>query len=272
MRASPTCARATASSPASAAACGRCARCRAGRRTAAPPPSWAWSVATRWRRPHGGVRAGVAFDATRLIRVPGSLTDEQAAMVEPATVALHAVHRTPPASATRWSCRGADRSGCSRCSAPGPPAPAALVAVEPDRHRRELALGSAPTTRSRPAEAADAVGAGADLVFECAGVRRPSRPPSTWSAGVARSTWSACAAGPPPSSPGRGCSRRSRSSRSLGYLHHEFAESMALIADGRVRVDPLHDRTVGAGRAAGRHRAAGRRPVERRQGAGRPDA
>ena len=32
---------------------------------------------------------------------------------------------------------------------------------------------------------------------------------------------------------------------SLGYLHHEFGECMDLIADERVKVLPLHDRTVG---------------------------
>jgi threonine dehydrogenase-like Zn-dependent dehydrogenase len=32
---------------------------------------------------------------------------------------------------------------------------------------------------------------------------------------------------------------------SIGYRHDEFAEAMALIVDGRLRVDPLHDSTVG---------------------------
>ena len=31
---------------------------------------------------------------------------------------------------------------------------------------------------------------------------------------------------------------------SLGYMHHEFTDVMNLIADGRILVDPLHDKTV----------------------------
>lgn len=32
---------------------------------------------------------------------------------------------------------------------------------------------------------------------------------------------------------------------SLAYNHHDFIETMDLMADGKLNVDPLHDKTVG---------------------------
>ena len=32
---------------------------------------------------------------------------------------------------------------------------------------------------------------------------------------------------------------------SLAYNHHDFIDTMDLMADGKVKVDPLHDKTVG---------------------------
>ena len=57
---------------------------------------------------------------------------------------------------------------------------------------------------------------------------------------------------------------------SLGYLHEEFGEAMALIADGRVRVGPLHDATVGLYDLPGAIERLADDPSSARQGPGRP--
>ena len=46
-------------------------------------------------RLHGGFARAIAVDAARLYRIHPKLSDEQAAMLEPATVAVHALRKTP---------------------------------------------------------------------------------------------------------------------------------------------------------------------------------
>jgi L-iditol 2-dehydrogenase len=86
--------------------------------------------------------------------------------------------------------------------------------------------------------------AGADLVFECAGV------PSTVQQAVdlvrrgGRVNLVGLASGTATIAPGSWLVKEVSVVASLGYLHHEFGEAIALIADGSVQVAPLHDRTV----------------------------
>ena len=126
-----------------------------------------------------------------------------------------------------------------------------LIAVEPDAGRRALARALGADQALTPDEAAEALaGARADLVFECAGA-----PPAIQAAvdlvgrGGGGSTSSVSPARRR-SSPRRGRSRRSSVTGSLAYLHDESAAAMDLIADGQVRVEPLHDATVPLERAA----------------------
>ena len=96
-----------------------------------------------------------------------------------------------------------------------------------------------------PEEAKERYGQkGADLIFECAGI-----PPTIQSAvdmirrgGVVNLV--GLASGSASISPHTWLLKEATVVSSLGYMHHEFSEVMNLIADGRILVEPLHDKTV----------------------------
>ena len=195
--------------------------------------------------PHGAFAPRIALDARRLLPVAEGLTDEQAAIVEPATVALHAVRRTPAHLGDTVVVQGCGPIGlltlqCARAAGAG-----RIVAIEPNPARRELATALGADAAVSPEAAADVLGAGADLVYECAGV------PATVQravdlvrrGGVVNLV--GLASGTATIAPGAWLVKEVTVVASLGYLHHEFGEAMDLIADERVRVTPLHDSTVG---------------------------
>lgn len=227
-----------------APACGRCRSCVAGR------PAWCATafLGMNGRDPlasaHGGFAPSIAVDAARLVPVLAALSDDEAAVVEPTTVALHAVHRTPPRLGDTVVVQGCGPIGlltlqCARAAGAG-----RVVAVEPDEQRRALALALGADEAVAPGEAALAAGRNADVVYECAGV-----PVALQSAvDLVRRGGSVAlvglAAGQATVAPATWLVKEVTVTASLGYLHHEFTESMALIADGRIRVKPLHDATV----------------------------
>ncbi len=225
--------------------CGTCPACLAGRAAWCTTAFFGLAGRDGLASPHGGFAPRVAFDARRLVHVTGGLTDAQAAMVEPATVALHAVHRTPVSLGATVAIQGCGPIGlltlqCARAAGAGH-----VIAIEPDAARRALAATLGADVAVSPSEAPDAVGTGADLVFECAGV-----PPTLQAAvdltcrgGVVNLV--GLASGTATVDPGSWLRKEVTVVASIGYRHEEFAPSMGLIADGRVRVDPLHDTTVG---------------------------
>jgi (R,R)-butanediol dehydrogenase/meso-butanediol dehydrogenase/diacetyl reductase len=195
--------------------------------------------------PHGGFAPRLAVDARRLVPVVGAISDDAAAQVEPATVALHAVQRTLPHPGESVVVQGCGPIGllvlqCARALGAGH-----VVAVEPSEHRRALAAAVGAHETLSPDEArARFARAGADLVFECAGV------PATVQQAVdlvrrgGRVNLVGLASGTAPISPGAWLMKEVHVTASLGYQHHEFGEVIELLADGALRVEPLHDRTV----------------------------
>ncbi len=229
-----------------AAACGRCRECTAGRPDYCIVAFLGMVGRDALAPPHGGFAPRIAVAAARLVPVRAPLDDDAAAMVEPATVALHAVDRTPPGADEQVVVQGCGPIGllvlqCARALAPG----ARIVAVEPSPVRRELASRLGADEALAPDEAAEHFGgAPADLVLECAGV------PSTVQQAVdlvrrgGRVNLVGLAGGTATITPGSWLTKEVTVTASLGYLHHEFARTIALIADGSVRTEPLHDRTI----------------------------
>jgi (R,R)-butanediol dehydrogenase/meso-butanediol dehydrogenase/diacetyl reductase len=227
-----------------AASCGRCDPCRVGQ------PEWCLTSFLGFvgrdalAPPHGGFASHVAYDASRLIPVPAALTDEQAAIVEPATVALHAVHRTPVRLGDTVVIQGCGPIGlltlqCARANGAGH-----VVAVEPNERRRALALRLGADEAVAPVDALGAVGAGADVVFECAGVAATVQSAVDLARRGGTVNLVGFTADAATIQPATWLVKEVTVVGSLGYRSHEFGEAMGLIADGRVQVDPLHDATV----------------------------
>jgi len=225
-------------------ACGRCDPCRAGNSDYCLTAFLGMVGRDALAPPHGGFASHLALDATRLIQVTEGLTDAQAAMIEPATVALHAVHRTGMRLGATVVVQGCGPIGlltlqCARASGAG-----RIIAVEPNAGRRDMALSLGADVAVTPADALEAVGGGADLVYECAGLAATIQTGADLARQGGTVNLVGYASGTATIMPGMWLVKQLTVVGSLGYLHEEFAEAMALVLDGRLRLDPLHDATV----------------------------
>jgi (R,R)-butanediol dehydrogenase / meso-butanediol dehydrogenase / diacetyl reductase len=227
-------------------ACGDCAMCRAGH-PAWCQPSFLVQVGRDAMAPkHGAFASHLAVNASRLMAADARLTDDQAGIVEPTTVALHAVRRTPHRAGDDVVVQGAGPIGlltlqCARAAGAG-----RITVIEPVEHRRELALRLGADAAVPPEGARDQLSPnGPDVVYECAGV------PSTFQSAVdlvrrgGTVNIVGLASGTATISPAAWLIKEVTVVASLGYLHDEFRQAMDLIATGRVDVDTLHDATIG---------------------------
>lgn len=235
-----------------APACGACAECRAGATTHCTRTLMQMLGIGPLAPPHGGFASAIAVEGARLYPVHPKLTDVDAAMLEPATVAVHALRRTPLRLGDTAIVLGAGPIGllvlqCARIAGAG-----RVVVVEPEPSRAKLArsLGADtvidPNTEDVAARVRSECGAsGPDVVFECAGI------PATidQSAALVKRGGVVALVGfatlPATIAPGNWLAKEVRLIASLGYLHEEFAFTMQLIADGRLNLAPLHTGTVG---------------------------
>jgi (R,R)-butanediol dehydrogenase/meso-butanediol dehydrogenase/diacetyl reductase len=233
-------------------ACGQCAECRAGDGAHCAQVMIEMTGRGPLAPEHGGFASAIRVGAGRLYGVNDALSDIQAASLEPATVALHAVRRTPMRLGDTAVVLGAGPIGllvmqCARAAGAG-----IVVVVEPDASRAKLAsqLGASivvdPRNEDVKACVTAACGpAGADVVFECAGI------PATidQSAELVRRGGMVSLVGfatvPAEISPRTWLAKEVSLVASLGTLHEEFEMTMQLVADGRVKLEPLHTDTVG---------------------------
>ncbi len=154
--------------------CGRCAECRADLGAYC---STARSYYIGANAPaSGGFAPFMAASADRLVRVPDELTDDDAAVIEPVSVALHAVRRSRMRAGDVVCVVGCGPIGllvaqCARLAGAGK-----VIAVEPDADRRRLALDTGADVAVEPgAQMREAVneatdGLRADIAFDCAGI------------------------------------------------------------------------------------------------------
>lgn len=228
------------------AACGRCPDCIAGRTNYC---SYAFLNALGrdpLAPPHGAFAPAIAVDSLRLIKTQASLSSDQASIVEPATVAYHAVMRTLPTPGDVVIIQGCGPIGLLTLQVARAAGAGRVIAVEPNELRRAKAIAVGADEALTPDEARERFGAkGADLVFECAGV-----PPTIQSAVEfvrrgGRVNLVGLASGSATISPHLWLIKEVTFVASLAYNHHDFVETMDLMADGRIKVEPLHDKTVG---------------------------
>jgi threonine dehydrogenase-like Zn-dependent dehydrogenase len=228
--------------------CGACEECRAGFPEHCATARSAY--AGRRAPTSGGFARSMALDANRLCRLPAGVDDVQGAIVEPASVALHGVRRSRLRVGDVACVVGCGPIGlltiqCARIAGAGH-----IVAVEPDRTRREraLALGAdsafAPGAELREHLNALTSGLRADIAYDCAGVPQTLQQ----SVDLVRRGGSVCmlgvSGGEATVVPMRWMGKEVSVDTSFVFTLDEMGIVAGLIADGRLRAAELHDGTI----------------------------
>jgi (R,R)-butanediol dehydrogenase / meso-butanediol dehydrogenase / diacetyl reductase len=230
---------------ASPPSCGRCSECLAGRPAYCPVAFLGMVGRDPLAPKHGGFAKAIAVDAARLVKVHAPISDDQAAVVEPAVVALHAVGRMLPHDGETVVVQGCGPIGLLTLQCAIARGASHVVAIEPAANRRELALELGAAEAIHPSEAMDRFGRqGADLVYECAGVPATIQQAVDIARRGGRVDLVGLASGAATISPHTWLIKEITVTAAIAHLHHEVAEVIDLIADGLVRTEPLHDRTV----------------------------
>ncbi len=240
-----------------APACGACAACRAGQADRCEVAFLSALGRDAQAPAHGGFAPRIGVAASRIVHAHPSLSDVQAAQVEPTTVAFHAVRTSRIRLGDTAVVQGAGPIGLATLQWVRAAGAARVIVIEPSEQRRQLAASLGAHDVVEPgADATQLVlehthGLGADIVYECVG-----RAPAIQSAvDLARRGGAMCLIGLPHGeatiNPTTWLVKEIAVTSSLAYFHEEFEMTMAMIADGRVAVEPLHSSTVGlAGLAA----------------------
>jgi (R,R)-butanediol dehydrogenase / meso-butanediol dehydrogenase / diacetyl reductase len=230
-------------------ACGRCPECLRGLgdycRTA--------SLVARGRDPlappHGGFAGRITVQATRVMRAHPDLTDEVAAQVEPATVAFHGVRRSGITPGDTVVVQGAGPIGLLALQFARAAGAGDVLVIEPSPARRRLAAELGAINAVAPDEAAEYIldhtqGTGADVVIECTGVPRllQTAVDLARSGGVVQLL--SFLSEPATINAARWLAKQVTVVASNAFTHDDVRRSMAFLADGRVRAQPLHSRTV----------------------------
>lgn len=234
---------------AQAPGCGACRECRADL------PNYCRVARSRYSGrmspSSGGFAPFLTLDANRVVPVPDGVDAEQAALVEPASVALHAVRRSRLEIGDVTCVVGCGPIGlmviqCARVAGAG-----TIIAVEPDDARRDLAvelgadLAVAPGAELRAAVDQHTDGLRADIAFDCAGI------PATLqqSVDMVRLGGSVCVVGVTGAEatiqPMRWMMKEVSVDTSLQFTLDEMAIAAELIARGRVRTRELVAATIG---------------------------
>lgn len=231
--------------------CGSCGACWAGK-TLWCSAVFLSATGRDMKKPaHGGFAPHLAVKANRLVKANGSLSDEEAAQVEPATVAFHAVRASRIRLGDIAVVQGAGPIGLTTMQWVKAAGAGEVIVIEPNEQRRALAkeLG-ATVTSGAGAEAEQLVrehtnGLGADIVYECVG----RAPAVQVAADLVRRGGSVCLIGlsdtPASIVPGVWLVKEIQLTSALAYTHEEFDLAMGMVADGRVRLQPMHSSTVG---------------------------
>jgi len=151
--------------------CGECEQCLEGNRNLCPSVRFAGHGTT-----DGGLRELIAWPTQRLHPVPDTISDADAAMLEPLGVALHAHGLGKPQAGAVVAVIGCGPIGLCLVQLARGAGASHVVAVEPLGHRRAAAAAmGAHVALDAAADNIDAAlaqatgGRGADVVFEAAG-------------------------------------------------------------------------------------------------------
>jgi (R,R)-butanediol dehydrogenase / meso-butanediol dehydrogenase / diacetyl reductase len=231
-------------------ACGRCPACKAGQGRHCSRVFLSATGRDVVDPKHGGFAERLAVRADRVVLAHPSLDDDEAAQVEPATVTFHAVRASLLRLGDVAVVQGAGPIGLLTMQWAKAFGAAEVIVIEPNEARRALASSLGATLAVSPGEEASTVirertnGLGADIVFECVG-----RGPAVQSAvDQARRGGAVCLIGFPDTDatiiPATWLVKEISLTAALAYTHEEFVQAMTFVADGRVRLAPMHSSTV----------------------------
>lgn len=229
--------------------CGTCPECRRG----GGEYCRVVSNVARGRDPlapdHGGFARRVTVLAWRVIPVHPDLTDEQAAQVEPATVAFHGVRRSGIAPGDLVVVQGAGPIGLFAAQFARVAGAGHVMVIEPSGYRRQVAEAVGADSAVIPTEAAEAVAeltdtAGADVVIECAGSPALLQAAADLARSGGTVSLLSFLAQPATVEAGRWLAKQLTVVASNAFTRSDFYRSMGFLADGRVLADPLHTRTI----------------------------
>ena len=232
-------------------ACGQCNECKAGDPAHCVAVMMGMIGIGPLAAPHGGFAPAISIDAKRLYTVRDGLSDVEASMLEPSSIAIHALRRTPLRLGDAVLVIGAGPIGllvqqCALAAGAG-----IVVMIEPNTSRAAIAreLGAAavidPNGEDVATRVAELCGAlGPDVVFECAGIPQTVEQSVSLVRRGGVVSLVGMATVPAEISPGNWLIKEVRLVASLGQLHDEFDTAMQLVADGRLKLAPLHTKTV----------------------------
>lgn len=200
---------------------------------------------------HGGFASAIAVAEDRVMKAHPGLTDLQLGQVEPSTVTLHAVRRSGLREGQLVVVQGAGPIGLTTFQWAKALGAGHVVVIEPSPARSELAraLGAdsvvAPGEEARTHISELSAGLnGADLVYECVG----SGPAVQWAADLVRRGGELCLVGVADGEativPAGWIAKEISVSTSIAYERHDFTDAMDMLADSKVRIDPLHTKTA----------------------------
>jgi len=228
--------------------CGTCRECRAGLGPYCRTASSAYSG--RNAPTSGGFAPFLTLDANRLVAVPDGVDDDQAALIEPASVAMHAVRRSRLAVGDVACVVGCGPIGLMALQCARLGGASTVIAVEPDAGRRALALSLgadvavAPGTELRAAVDEASGGLRADIAFDCAGIPQTLQQ----SVDMVRMGGSVCmvgvSSGTAEIKPMRWMMKEVSVDTSLAFSLDELAVCADLVAAGRIRTDGFVASTV----------------------------
>lgn len=233
----------------STAFCGECSFCRSGRPNLCDNRTVLGVSCGAYRR-HGAFAEYVAVPARSLCSLPADLPFEHAAMVEPVSVAAHAVGRTPPVAGGTALVLGAGMIGLLVIQSLRLAGWTRVIAVDLDVDRLNLAtqLGADEAINASEQDVLKAVldlteGQGAEAVFEVVGISETVEP----AVSAARKGGSVVLVGnlaPKVNLPLQAVVTRELSLYGSCAINGECAQSVEQIASGAIKVSALISATA----------------------------
>lgn len=227
--------------------CGKCFYCR----------NHEYALCTNWAalglQGDGGLAEYAVVPAFSCVRVPDTLTDEASAFVEPTEVAVRAVRKANVRLGTRVAVQGGGTIGLLALQVARAAGASEVHLIEPQPERRALGLDLGATAAFDPTDPdwmaqlrTRCDGLGPDVVLECAGVRDTA----DLAIRAARKGGRIVLVGITPDQvPISTLDILIGEKEVVGSIQHHYDEDLPpaiqLLAEGRVRTDPLVTARIG---------------------------